>query len=812
MRIIGLLCCSLLLSLQCIGASLKGRVTDEKGQTIPFVAIYVDGTTQGTTSNIDGDYTLELKPGNYKIDFNLIGYELHTENVIIADDNVTLNVTMKFSGVQEQGIVVYSNKEDPAYAIIRNAIKKRKYYLEQVNSYSCDVYIKGLQRVIKHPKKIFGMEVDMGGADSTGIIYLSESVSKFNFKQTDKVKEEMVSSKVSGHNNAFSYNQASDMLINFYKNNIEISEISERGFISPIANNALFFYKYHLAGTFQENGHTIDKIEVIPKRRYDPVFRGYIYISEDGWRIHSTDMYLTKDAQIQFVDTIYVGQTFLPVDSATWMIFSNKFKFTFDFLGIKGEGVYMGINKNYVLNPNFPKGYFNGEIMKVDEDANKKDSSYWKDTRPVPLTKMETKDYHRRDSLESKRESKPYLDSLDRKKNTFHLTNILLGYRYYQRYEKQSWYLAPLIQTIDFNTVQGWNAGAKLTYSKEYSDNKRLFLIGSGGYGFSNKKAFEELSLSYSYNPQKFAYFVLGAGDKPLQYNHLEPITPFFNSLYSLFQDENYMKLYEKTGVYARHGSELANGIFLMESIDYADRKPLMNTSNFRVFQIGNRAYTSNNPQQPQNDSIPAFSESKALVGSLLLRIKFKQQYVSRPHQKIVMDSKYPILTLEYKKAIGGISGLDANYDFAKATLSGSLDLHLFGETEYSITAGKFFTQKDVQFMDYYHFQGNRTIFSSFDMGSFHLLDYYTYSTTGPFLEGHLEHNFEGFILNKIPLLRKLKLDEIIGVNYLTTDALKQYMEFYVGLSKLQTFRIDFATSFDGGGRVREGIVIGLGF
>ena len=82
------------------------------------------------------------------------------------------------------------------------------------------------------------------------------------------------------------------MLIDFYKNNIQIDILSERGLVSPIANDAMFFYKYHLAGSFVENGKIIDKIEVIPKRQFDPVFRGYIYIQEDTWRIHSTDMYL----------------------------------------------------------------------------------------------------------------------------------------------------------------------------------------------------------------------------------------------------------------------------------------------------------------------------------------------------------------------------------------------------------------------------------------------------------------------------------------------------------------------------------------
>ena len=129
------------------------------------------------------------------------------------------------------------------------------------------------------------------------------------------------------------------MLINFYQNNITIDELSERGFISPIANDAMFYYNYKLAGTFADSGRTIDKIEVLAKRKNDPVFRGYIYILEDGWRIYSTDLYICKDAQVDFVDTLFINQVFLPVKPDVWMVFSTKLNFTFNIFGIVGQGV-----------------------------------------------------------------------------------------------------------------------------------------------------------------------------------------------------------------------------------------------------------------------------------------------------------------------------------------------------------------------------------------------------------------------------------------------------------------------------------------
>ena len=156
----------------------------------------------------------------------------------------------------------------------------------------------------------------------------------------------MVSSKVSGDNRAFSYNQASDMLFNFYENNLDLAGLSERGFISPIASGAMLYYKYKLEGTFIENGLIVNKIQVIPRRKNDPVFRGYIYIVEDLWNIHSVDLYLNKDAQIDFVDSLAVQQLFSKIENNIWLPTTNKYAFEFGFMGIRGEGYFVGIQSN----------------------------------------------------------------------------------------------------------------------------------------------------------------------------------------------------------------------------------------------------------------------------------------------------------------------------------------------------------------------------------------------------------------------------------------------------------------------------------
>lgn len=232
-----------------------------------------------------------------------------------------------------------------------------------------------------------------------GILYLSESQSKFSYMKPDNIKEEMISSKTSGRNNAFSFNKASDMRINFYENLLLANTgLSARSFVSPIADNALFYYNYKLLGKSEENGLTINKIEVSPKRKNDPVFRGTIYIADHTWRLMGTDLDLTKEAGVNLIDTLNITQHFIKVDKY-YMPGNLKFQFNGNVLGFKFEGYFISFYSNYNINPKFDKNYFTSEILKITKAVNKKDSAYWANNRPIPLTEEERRDYIKKTAL-----------------------------------------------------------------------------------------------------------------------------------------------------------------------------------------------------------------------------------------------------------------------------------------------------------------------------------------------------------------------------------------------------------------------------
>jgi hypothetical protein len=779
---------------------VTGKVTDTASSAISYASVYVEGTTKGTTTNFSGVYALDLQPGNYSIIFRILGFKSTKRQVKVSDKKIVLNVVLKEENMELKEVTVRAT-EDPAYAMIRSAMKMRKHYLEQVNSYSCDVYIKGLQRLMKHPKKLLGHDIsddDLDIIDTVHkIVYLSESVSKFNFKQPDNIKEEMISSKVSGDSKGFSYNSASDLLFNFYETVMQVQGLSERGFISPIAPDAMLYYKYRLRGTYQENGVTVDKIEVLPRRKNDPVFRGFIYLEESGWRIYSTDLYLTKDAQIDFVDTLVVDQTYIPVNEDVWMPFSNKFLFHIGMLGFKANGVYVGVNSNYNINPKFPKHFFNGEDLNVDSTANKKDSLYWRDTRPVPLTDEEVEDYHKRDSIMAIRNSKKYLDSVDKKQNKFKPGGFILGgYNYSNRYKKYTLGISGLLEDIQYNTVQGLVLGANFYFFKRLEHNRSYSISPGVNYGLSDKRINASASFYYNYKPEKFSYVSVDFGRTTSQFDRSHGVMYLINEFYTLFDKTNFAKYYQSDRVNISHSTELINGVQFATSLKYEIRSPLQNTS-FFSFVKKDKTFSSNDPQQVVPEGQPSFNSNNALIFSEQVTIHFKQRYYTRPYEKIVQESKYPKLQLYYKKGFSNVLGSDVNFDYLQASLSGKFNLKMLGHSEWSVTGGKFVNNRTMYFMDYYHFNANQTIFSN--LGGFELLPYYRYSTNEQFVTANFEHHFGGFILNKFPLIRKLKLGEIAGVNYITSNTLHQYVELYVGIEKFRTFNAIFVTGFSEG-------------
>jgi hypothetical protein len=793
---------------------LSGKISGGN-EALPFATIIIKGTTAGTNSNANGMYSLKLPAGHYEIVYQYIGF---TKKIIAVDLNSDkeLNVNLLAEGVSLKEVEIKAG-EDPSYPIIRKAIKKRKYYRDQLNSYSCKAYIKGLQKISNIPKNIKGLIKISGGdlsdtLDMKGVVYLSESESKYYYRKPNDEKEIMYSSKISGDNKSFSFNQLSDTKMNFYDNLVEISNLSDRPFTSPIHDNAFLFYRFYLLGSINSEGKIIHKIKVVPKRKTDPCFRGIIYIQDSTWRFTSVDLMLTKDAKIDFVDTLTIKQLYNSViGDSIWMPITLNFGFDFKAFGFKGKGYFNANIKEYDLQPVFPKKFFKNELLKVEDGANKKDSVYWVQNRAVPLTQEEINDYRQKDSISKIRDTDKYKDSVDKKSNRLKFSNIILGYNYTNTRKRFRISLPGIVTNgVQYNTVEGLNLSYKFSINKSYEDFRQYTIYGRSRYGFSNKLWGGELGFFYFLKPEKFRSFGFKIKSIVEQFNPSEPILPLVNSFYTLLLNQNYMKLYKETGVEANYFSELINGLYLSSTVRYMQRDPLKNSTDKLLIDDKKILFSSNNPTNSSGSDL-FFSTNRVFTAEVNFQIQFKQKYYTLPHQKIISGSKYPKLTVGYKRAFP-ILGATADFDVLNASVYDDVKLGLFGKFSYRLKSGRFLTAKKLYFMDFKHVMGNQTIVNTSDyLSSFRLLPYYIYSADKWFVEAHAEHHFNGFIINKIPLIKKLNVQEVVGAHFLSNNKVNYYYEINFGIEKIfKILRFDYVLGYTANAKLKQGFTFGI--
>ena len=598
--------------------TIHGMVYGTNHEKLSYANIYQKGTSNGTSANVNGQYQFDLPAGNYEIVYQHLGYKQHIETLNLKGD-VELDVTLESLQYEIRDVVINGN-EDPAIAVIRKAIEKRKYFLNVVESYSCDAYVKGMQRILSAPSRILGQKINttglLTGPNNSGILYLSESQSKLYYKKPGKFHEVIYSSKVSGKANGFTFNSAQNFYFNFYERSITIPFIAQRPFISPLSENTFFYYNFHMLGAYKEGDMLINKILVTPKRKADPCFTGVLSIVENNWNIHSLELYLTKSNGIQYIDTLKVTQYFVPVVNDIWLPTQQRYDANGGVLGIKGDGYYLGIFKNYKVNDilgmmvNKPvikidslkapkkfekakkkeekkveKKIFTAEELKIEDGANKLGEAYWDSIRPVPLTELETKDYHIKDSIQIIRDSKEFRDSTDKNVNKPSFVSVLTGYTFRKQYKKIQIDFPSLINLVNYNTVEGCNLQMKFGIRKEWKNRTYVLFEPVFRFGISNLHFNSKATLTVRTNQIHDEYITVSGGKFVSQFNETQPQLEFGNTWQSLIFKNNFMKLYEQYFAKISYSREIYNGIDGSLALNYAQRFPLENMNHFSFFK-----------------------------------------------------------------------------------------------------------------------------------------------------------------------------------------------------------------------------------
>ena len=402
------------------------------------------------------------------------------------------------------------------------------------------------------------------------------------------------------------------------------------------------------------------------------------------------------------------------------------------------------------------------------------------------------------------------MDSVDKYVNKISIGNILYSGYTRQNSKKEVYYdFYPLTQTLLYNTVEGATINLKVRRNQYREKIIKHRLSGELRYGLSSEGVYGRAWTDIYTDHMKSTRYTVGFGKYVYQLNENNPVLPLVNTLETLFLRNNLIKLYDKTYLEVMYRHEVFDGIRVLSKLEYSQRKMMNNTSDYSFFL--DKPFTSN---QPFNNELgeTGFDTHGALKFWVKLRFEFKKQYISRPDGKFTLPSKYPRLELHYYKGIPvGNSKID--YDHLAAAVDGDLDLGLAGTSEYAIQTGTFLQKDSVAFIDYAHFTTNQSVIGTFNRHSFELLDNYLYSTTSRYYVVHLRHHFNGFIINKLPLVRRSKVQAVASVSYLNTITSGNYIEYGIGLEHIfKILRCGVYTSTREASHYASGFRFGLGF
>ena len=792
---------------------ISGIVRDDKGNILPNASVFIQGTTHGTTANNDGKYFLHFsKPGAYTVVCQFVGYKKDVRNLTIGSSDIVQDFKLTLVDFSLEEVVVRSG-ENPANDIIRKTIAKRAFYEKQLDRFQCEVYTKGILRLRDYPTKLMGKKLDFGDGDTSKqkIIYLSETISSFAVEKPNNTKIEILSSKVSGSSDG--YGLAAPQFYSIYKNNVSIgTNLNPRGFISPIADNAEHYYRYKYEGAFFEDGRQINKIRVIPKRKFEPLFSGHIFIVEDEWRIHSVNLLLTKSSQMELLDTLRLNQIYVPATNDVWVIQSQVIFPTVKIFGIDAYGSFVNIYSKFNPAPEFSKKFFNNTIMVYHDSSRRKTDIFWDDTRPVKLMNEEIQDYRKKDSLEQLTKNPVYLDSVDRAGNKISLAGILLSGETFTKAKKRAEYhIRSLTEIVSFNVVEGLALNAGVTYTKRLDSaigRRTLRITPTIRYGFSNHHFNAHISGNYTFGKKYVSSISLSGGKRVFQFNNASPIGARNNTFSTLLSEKNLLKLYEAFYVHGSYSKGIGSGLTWSAGFQYQDRKPLENTTDYSFRDVKNREFTPNYPYEIMSHN---FTRHQAFSLNFGISWQPGARYIEMPDQKINIGSKWPSMSLVYTQGINKFLGSDVDYGKWKFTLTDLIRFKLAGIFTYRLGAGGFLSRNKVEVIDFQHFNGNVSRFATAYLNSFQLLPIYEFSNTSKFYTiAHIEHHFNGFLTNKIPGIRKLNWYLVGGANTFHVNKF-DYLETFAGFENiLKVFRFDYIFSFRDGNKGISSFRIGL--
>jgi len=446
-----------------------------------------------------------------------------------------------------------------------------------------------------------------------------------------------------------------------------------------------------------------------------------------------------------------------------------------------------------LLIPFLIKNNFGRTILKFDSLSNKRSSSFWDATRPIPLLKEEIADFKKKDSLEKRREDPRYLDSLDKIQNRITGLGVLVnGPRFINRNKQTSMSFDPLLKSLSFNTVEGWVVQGSASFSKDLKGRREFSFTPVLRYGTSNQHLNAYITSSFRYGKKFVNRLIYSMGKKVFQFNNANPIPQIMNTVSTLFDGSNYMKLYQANFLQAGYFKALGHGIDMDANIQYQNRNPLSNVDTTQIG--GDRARFKNlTPNFPIETGTGPLIAHQSLVASIRFRFRPGARYVELPDGQVNSFSRSPVFSFQYSKAISGLFNNDSKFGKWRISMVGEINFKIGGEFKYKIQSGGFLHAQRVELPDYNHFTGNLTRKATPYVESFQVAPFYAFSNKEKFFgEFHAEYKLNGLLTNKIPIIKKLNLRLVTGTNMILLKN-RNYRELFLGIDNiLKLLRVDY--------------------
>jgi len=760
-----------LLLLAASGAELKaqqttrisGTVVDAVSKTpIPFVNVIFKGTFSGTITDENGNFNLETKLKSDTVMISAVGFKKQLIRISAGDGN-KLSVELEPDN-QSLTEVIIKYKGNPAEVLLKKVIdnkpindprsfetlKYETYQKIEVDVYNISKFLQN--NFITRPFK-FMFEYMDSSADGRKFLpsYITESISDRYYQKTPNFNKEVIkASQLAGNGEDKEINQfTGDFFTNFniYK---DFLIISNKSFVSPIANSGIFFYKYYLSDSVVNENGKFYKLEYFPRRKQDYTFNGYMWIHDSTFAVESIKFLLSEEVNVNFIRGLDAEQNYMLSDGH-WVLKEDKILIDLNPITKKSIGVIArksGYYKDYRFNEKVPDTIArNPNNIILLPDIDEKPVNYWDSVRTVPLTETEKGIYVMVDSLKKNKTYKAYTK----------IGNVLLtGYFPLKYIELGQYY-----KIYSFNPVEGNRIKMGFRTTPELS--RRFFLIGHVAYGFKDARWKSNWEVYYHLTPDRLPWRLLG-----FQYrNDLEQFSvtdrtwEHDNILNSVFRRSSFNNLLRVKKVYGFYEHEWFQGLTNMIEFEHREVQPVGDIQFQRGSQPG---------KYYENLVTTEFTFSTHFA--------LKEKYLLRRIKRTSAGTKWPIIDIKYTLGVKNLWRANFGYHKLLITVFDRFRINPIGYTDYYVEAGKIWGAAPWPFL--FNHNGNPTfMYDRFAFNRMNTLEF----VSDEYVALKLEHHFEGLLFNRIPGFRKLKWREVF-----TASALYGSLRNYEAHKNLVTF------------------------